>query len=145
MYLHTLGICSCTGFLHGNTHSTSGAQTIIAIDVAAVDNTNYTNYGDSLSGWWTLWKKLPLPSSLIGQPVLVPTMGDISGRLAYLTCEMHGRRVKRELIDIYVQPKVTHIGMLQFQPETTQYCVQAGYDAIVMQFPEQWEPRQHAS
>jgi lysophospholipid hydrolase len=34
-----------------------GAQTIFAVDVGAQDETNLTNYGDELSGWWLLWKK----------------------------------------------------------------------------------------
>ena len=34
-----------------------GAQTIIAVDVGSEDNTQLTNYGDDLSGWWLLWKR----------------------------------------------------------------------------------------
>ena len=34
-----------------------GAKTIIAVDVGASDESDLTNYGDSLSGWWMLWKK----------------------------------------------------------------------------------------
>jgi len=34
-----------------------GAKTIIAIDVGSRDETELTNYGDSLSGFWMLWKK----------------------------------------------------------------------------------------
>ena len=30
---------------------------MIAIDVGAVDDTDFTNYGDTLSGWWLLFKK----------------------------------------------------------------------------------------
>lgn len=35
-----------------------GAKVVIAIDVGSQDETNLTNYGDSLSGWWLLWKRL---------------------------------------------------------------------------------------
>lgn len=35
-----------------------GAKVVIAIDVGSRDETNLTNYGDSLSGWWLLWKRL---------------------------------------------------------------------------------------
>lgn len=31
---------------------------MIAIDVGSQDETNLTNYGDALSGWWLLWKRL---------------------------------------------------------------------------------------
>lgn len=34
-----------------------GAETIIAIDVGSQDDMDLTNYGDTLSGWWLLWKK----------------------------------------------------------------------------------------
>lgn len=30
---------------------------VIAIDVGSRDETDLTNYGDSLSGWWLLWKR----------------------------------------------------------------------------------------
>lgn len=30
---------------------------VIAIDVGSRDETNLTNYGDALSGWWVLWKR----------------------------------------------------------------------------------------
>lgn len=34
-----------------------GAKVVIAIDVGSRDETNLTNYGDALSGWWVLWKR----------------------------------------------------------------------------------------
>lgn len=34
-----------------------GAKVVIAIDVGSQDETHLTNYGDSLSGWWLLWKR----------------------------------------------------------------------------------------
>lgn len=34
-----------------------GVNVILAIDVGAKDDDNFTNYGDELSGWWLLWKK----------------------------------------------------------------------------------------
>ncbi|XP_067263348.1 patatin-like phospholipase domain-containing protein 7 isoform X2 [Chanodichthys erythropterus] len=35
-----------------------GAKMVIAVDVGSQDETDLTNYGDSLSGWWLLWKRL---------------------------------------------------------------------------------------
>ena len=35
-----------------------GAETVIAIDVGAVDEKNLTNYGDFLDGWSLLWNKI---------------------------------------------------------------------------------------
>lgn len=34
-----------------------GAETIIAVDVGSQDDTDLTNYGDCLSGWWLLFKR----------------------------------------------------------------------------------------
>ncbi|KAM7305761.1 hypothetical protein ISCGN_015657, partial [Ixodes scapularis] len=42
-----------------------GAETIIAVDVGSQDETDLTNYGDSLSGWWLLFKRWnPLAKSV---------------------------------------------------------------------------------
>lgn len=35
-----------------------GTKTVIAIDVGSQDETDLCNYGDSLSGWWLLWKRI---------------------------------------------------------------------------------------
>jgi len=40
---------------------------VIAIDVGSQDETNLTNYGDSLNGWWLLWKRF----SPLGEKVKV--------------------------------------------------------------------------
>lgn len=59
-----------------------GANHIIAIDVGSVDDTDLTNYGDDLSGWWLLWKRwYPFTTT-----VKVPNLPDIQSRLAYVSC-----------------------------------------------------------
>ena len=35
----------------------SGAQKIIACDVGSIDESDWFNYGDSLSGWWLFWSR----------------------------------------------------------------------------------------
>lgn len=59
-----------------------GAKHILAIDVGSQDDTDLTNYGDSLSGWWLLWKKW----NPFASPVKVPNLPDIQSRLAYVSC-----------------------------------------------------------
>ena len=59
-----------------------GAKYILAIDVGSQDDTDLTNYGDSLSGWWLLWKKY----NPFASPVKVPNLPDIQSRLAYVSC-----------------------------------------------------------
>lgn len=53
-----------------------GAKVVIAIDVGSRDETDLTNYGDALSGWWLLWKRWnPLATKVkVGQPC-VPRVG----------------------------------------------------------------------
>ena len=34
-----------------------GASRVVAIDVGSEDETELTNFGDELSGWWLLWKR----------------------------------------------------------------------------------------
>lgn len=59
-----------------------GAAYILAIDVGSQDDTDLTNYGDSLSGWWLLWKRF----NPFTTPVKVPNLPDIQSRLAYVSC-----------------------------------------------------------
>lgn len=59
-----------------------GVKYILAIDVGSQDDADFTHYGDSLSGWWLLWKRYnPFTS-----PVKVPNLPDIQSRLAYVSC-----------------------------------------------------------
>lgn len=60
---------------------THGARHVLAIDVGSLDDTDLTNYGDCLSGWWLLWKRLPFTT-----PVKVPNLPEIQSRLAYVSC-----------------------------------------------------------
>lgn len=49
----------CFSFWHpADVARSMGAKVVIAIDVGSRDETNLTNYGDSLNGWWLLWKRL---------------------------------------------------------------------------------------
>ncbi|WAR19929.1 PLPL7-like protein [Mya arenaria] len=59
-----------------------GAQSIFAVDVGSQDDTELTNYGDKLSGWWLLWKRW----NPWAEPVRVPDMQEIQSRLAYVSC-----------------------------------------------------------
>ncbi|XP_009321445.1 PREDICTED: neuropathy target esterase-like, partial [Pygoscelis adeliae] len=65
-----------------HTDANMGAKTVIAIDVGSQDETDLCNYGDSLSGWWLLWKRL----NPWAEKVKVPDMAEIQSRLAYVSC-----------------------------------------------------------
>lgn len=48
-----------------------GAKVVLAIDVGSRDETDLTNYGDALSGWWLLWKRWnPLATKVKVGPAL---------------------------------------------------------------------------
>lgn len=54
---HSFVYRSVSSFFAADVMKVMGAQTIFAIDVGSQDETDLTNYGDELSGWWLLWKK----------------------------------------------------------------------------------------
>nr|XP_042703357.1 patatin-like phospholipase domain-containing protein 6 [Chrysemys picta bellii] len=59
-----------------------GPKSVVAIDVGSQDETDLCDYGDSLSGWWLLWKRL----NPWAQKVKVPNMAEIQLCLAYVSC-----------------------------------------------------------
>ena len=60
-----------------------GINMVLAVDVGSKDDINFTNYGDTLSGWWLLWKKWNPWTT----PVKVPDLTEIQSRLAYVSCQ----------------------------------------------------------
>lgn len=109
-----------------------GAKVVIAIDVGSRDETNLTNYGDSLSGWWLLWKRLnPLAEkvkvrvprsglrSLASGPDCVPgsqvlNMAEIQTRLAYVCCVRQLESVKNSDYCEYIRPPIDRYRTLEF-------------------------------
>ncbi|KRZ21810.1 Neuropathy target esterase [Trichinella pseudospiralis] len=79
-----------------------GVRTVIAVDVGALTETEFTNYGDSLSGWWALWKKYNPWAS----PVRVMSMAEIQSRLAYVSCVRQLEEVKKAPYCHYVRPPI---------------------------------------
>ncbi|XP_006818777.1 patatin-like phospholipase domain-containing protein 7 [Saccoglossus kowalevskii] len=87
-----------------------GAQTIIAVDVGSQDVTHLTNYGDTLSGWWLLWKRWnPWASA-----VRVPDMTEIQSRLAYVSCVRHLEELKNSRMCEYIRPPIDRFKTLEF-------------------------------
>ncbi|KRX74335.1 Patatin-like phospholipase domain-containing protein 7, partial [Trichinella sp. T6] len=79
-----------------------GVRTVIAVDVGALTETEFTNYGDYLSGWWALWKKYNPWAS----PVRVMSMAEIQSRLAYVSCVRQLEEVKKAPYCHYVRPPI---------------------------------------
>ncbi|OQR78858.1 neuropathy target esterase sws-like, partial [Tropilaelaps mercedesae] len=88
-----------------------GAENIIAIDVGSQDDTDLTSYGDTLSGWWLLWKRT-MPN--FGEPVKIPNSAEIQSRLAYVSCVRQLEEVKSSDYCMYVRPPIDRYKTLQF-------------------------------
>uniref|UniRef100_A0A673BEP4 lysophospholipase n=1 Tax=Sphaeramia orbicularis TaxID=375764 RepID=A0A673BEP4_9TELE len=87
-----------------------GAKVVIAIDVGSRDETNLTNYGDSLSGWWLLWKRL----NPLAEKVKVLNMAEIQTRLAYVCCVRQLESVKNSDYCEYIRPPIDRYRTLEF-------------------------------
>ncbi|MEQ2256307.1 Patatin-like phospholipase domain-containing protein 7, partial [Ilyodon furcidens] len=87
-----------------------GAKVVIAIDVGSQNETSLTNYGDSLSGWWLLWKRL----NPLAEKVKVLNMAEIQTRLAYVCCVRQLEVVKDSDYCEYIRPPIDRYGTLDF-------------------------------
>uniref|UniRef100_A0A8C3PZX8 lysophospholipase n=1 Tax=Chrysolophus pictus TaxID=9089 RepID=A0A8C3PZX8_CHRPC len=87
-----------------------GAKVVIAIDVGSRDETNLTNYGDCLSGWWLLWKRW----NPLAEKVKVPNLAEIQTRLAYVCCVRQLEMVKSSDYCEYIRPPIDRYGTLDF-------------------------------
>ena len=87
-----------------------GAKMVFAVDVGSQDEVHLTNYGDTLSGWWLLWKRwCPWVT-----PVKVPDMAEVQSRLAYVSCVRQMEIVKTSDYCEYIRPPIDRFGTLQF-------------------------------
>uniref|UniRef100_A0A8C9P1D3 Patatin like phospholipase domain containing 6 n=1 Tax=Spermophilus dauricus TaxID=99837 RepID=A0A8C9P1D3_SPEDA len=87
-----------------------GARTVIAIDVGSQDETDLSTYGDSLSGWWLLWKRL----NPWADKVKVPDMAEIQSRLAYVSCVRQLEVVKSSSYCEYLRPPIDCFKTMDF-------------------------------
>ncbi|XP_010167880.1 patatin-like phospholipase domain-containing protein 7, partial [Antrostomus carolinensis] len=87
-----------------------GAKVVIAIDVGSRDETDLTNYGDCLSGWWLLWKRW----NPLAKKVKVLNMAEIQTRLAYVCCVRQLEMVKNSDYCEYIRPPIDRYGTLEF-------------------------------
>ncbi|XP_045146245.1 patatin-like phospholipase domain-containing protein 6 [Echinops telfairi] len=87
-----------------------GAKTVIAIDVGSQDETDLSTYGDSLSGWWLLWKRF----NPWADKVKVPDMAEIQSRLAYVSCVRQLEVVKSSSYCEYLRPPIDCFKTMDF-------------------------------
>lgn len=99
-----------------------GADVIFAIDVGSIDDQTPQNYGDSLSGFWSVLNRWN-PFSSHANP---PTLGEIQARLAYVSSVDALERAKTMPGCRYMRPPVVDYGTLEFGKFEELY--QKGYE-----------------
>ncbi|KAF2673353.1 patatin-like serine hydrolase [Microthyrium microscopicum] len=87
-----------------------GCDVIFAVDVGSLDDHTPQTYGDSLSGFWSLWNRWD-PLSNAPNP---PTLGDIQSRLAYVSSVEALERAKTTPGCHYMRPPIDPFGTLAF-------------------------------
>ncbi|KAF2398373.1 lysophospholipase nte1 [Trichodelitschia bisporula] len=87
-----------------------GADVIFAVDVGSLDDNAPQEYGDSLSGFWSLFNRWN-PFSVAPNP---PTLSDIQSRLAYVSSVDALERAKNMPGCHYMRPAIDPFGTLQF-------------------------------
>lgn len=80
----------------------NGANIIIAVDVSSTNNNQFSNYGETLSGWKLLFSNY-LP---FFQPIKVPSMSEIQSRLAFVSFHHQQNLVKNLDNTIYLRPPI---------------------------------------
>nr|AAI12749.1 Patatin-like phospholipase domain containing 6 [Bos taurus] len=104
-----------------------GAKTVIAIDVGSQDETDLSTYGDSLSGWWLLWKRL----NPWADKIKVPDMAEIQSRLAYVSCVRQLEVVKSSSYCEYLRPPIDCFKTMDFGKFDQIYDVGYQYGSTV--------------
>ncbi|CAH8566335.1 unnamed protein product [Dicrocoelium dendriticum] len=100
-----------TNNLPADVMSAFGAKTIIAVDVGATVDTDFTDYGDHLSGWHLLYHRLFKSNK---SALRVPNLSEIQARLAYISCVRQLEQVKQSGISHYLRPPIDQYMTLQF-------------------------------
>lgn len=87
-----------------------GADLVFAVDVGSLDDTTPQQFGDSLSGFWTLANRWN-PFSSTPNP---PSLSDIQARLAYVSSVDALERAKNTPGCLYMRPPIDAYGTLEF-------------------------------
>ena len=87
-----------------------GADVIFAVDVGSIDDTTPQEFGDSLSGFWSVLNRWN-PFSSLPNP---PTLSEIQARLAYVSSIDNLERAKNMTGCLYMRPPIDPYGTLDF-------------------------------
>lgn len=88
-----------------------GAKLVIAVDVGSQDETDLFDYGDFLSGWWVLLRRL----SPFHDAVKVLSAAEIESRIAYVCCSRQLQEVKCSDYCKYIRPPIDKYSTFQFR------------------------------
>ncbi|CAD5222713.1 unnamed protein product [Bursaphelenchus xylophilus] len=99
-----------------------GAKCVLACDVGSASETNLYNYGDSLSGFWVLMKKL----NPFSEPISILNMEEIQTRLAFVSCVRQLEQVKKAPYCHYLRPAIDAYKTLEFN--RFDEILQAGFE-----------------
>lgn len=116
-------------------HNVMGAQTILAVDVGSQDETDLTNYGDTLSGWWLLWNKW----NPFAESVRVPSLPEIQSRLAYVSCVRLLEEVKRSDYCSYIRPPIDRYKTMQFGSFDDIFEVGYNHGTMLFSIKKNWK------
>ena len=87
-----------------------GADVIFAVDVGSLYDDTPQEYGDSLSGFWSLWNRWNPFSTMVNPP----TLAEIQSRLAYVSSVDALERAKTMPGCHYIRPAIDPFGTLSF-------------------------------
>ncbi|XP_068130652.1 patatin-like phospholipase domain-containing protein 6 [Hyperolius riggenbachi] len=88
-----------------------GARTVLAVDVGRQEEWDTYNYGDTLSGWWLLWKRF----TPWGDKIKIPEMAELQSRLSYVSCVRQLQMVKLSGYCEYLCPPVQRFNTTDFR------------------------------
>jgi len=87
-----------------------GANAVIAVDVAGLDDNSPRNFGDTVSGWWILLNRWNPFSSTRN----IPAITEIQSRLAYVSSVKTLEEAKVTKGCLYMPMPVQEYGTMQF-------------------------------
>jgi lysophospholipid hydrolase len=87
-----------------------GAQTVIAVDVSPEKPIEYFEYGTNLSGFWLLLNSW----NPFAKTVRVPSMGELSQKLIWVSSIQHLNTVVNKHVDLFIVPPVEQYGTLEY-------------------------------
>ena len=88
----------------GDVMGDNDCKHILAVDVVALDDRDLTDYGDSLNGFWLLWKKFAAAFFWGSKAAKIPDLSEIQMRLAFCSHYKNLEELKSNPNYEYIHP-----------------------------------------